>query len=242
MASSVYADGYTVFIDGVRISKILDDGIPIPEVEDEEVDDTNQDSGNWEESISGRKKGGTVTLKCTYDSDNQGQIDLENAWAENPKENHVFTVILPRNIRTWTYDGWVKTFKTPIIDKKLGIEATIRVTGNVELSTTASALTTPFFAVKDATSGTAISSIVPAPSAVEGVRVVYCPAATTGVKIVPTSTTGTITVNGGTVASGAESATITLGGQGSITEAIIKVSETGKSTTVYRLLLARAST
>lgn len=236
MASATFAKGYYVYIDDVRINKILEDGIPQPEVSDEEIDATTMDSGDWEETIAGRKTGGTVTLRCLYDGDSQGQEDLEDAWAENPKQNHTFKVVLPNNITTMTYEGWVKSFKNPVIDKKVGIEAVIRVTGQVTRSTTDAALTTPYMVISGL--GTVM---VPVAGAAGGTRVVNIGTDITEVTLTPTSAAGTITVNGVAVTSGAASAAVTLGAKGSITEAIVKVSETGKTTTVYRYLLCRAS-
>jgi hypothetical protein len=240
MATAKFAKGYEFFIDGVKVHKMLDDGIPNPKVEDEEVDATTQDSGDWEESIAGRKTGGTVTFRCLYDEDSQGQVDLENAWAEDPKTNHEFKVKLPFGTYV-TYRGWVKSFENPVIDKKIGIEAVIRVTGSVVRSETHAALTTPYFAVKDSTTNTAITGIVPAPGAEEGEYVVPVPAGTDDIDITPTSTSGTIEVNGVAVTSGADSTAITLGAAGTITRATIKVREAGKVLSIYRLILARAA-
>jgi hypothetical protein len=97
-------------------------------------------------------------------------------------------------------------------------------------------LTTPFFVVSGA--GTVI---VPAASGTGGTYVVNIGSAIETVTITPTSTSGTITVNGTAVTSGQASASITLGAAGTITEAIVKVTETGKTPVFYRLLLTRAA-
>lgn len=238
MANAVFAKNIYCYIDGYKINKMLADGIPEPEVADEEIDGTTMDSGDWEESIAGRKSGGTVTLKCLYDPDNQGATDgqgaLENAWAEEPKANHTFTIVKP-NMKTVSFEGWVKTFQNPVIDKKIGIQATIRVTGAVTRSLTAAALTTPFFAVSGA--GTVI---LPTPSATGGNYIVNVANAIESVTVTPTSTSGTITVDGVSVATGVASAAKTLTA-GAIKECVIKVTETGKLPVFYRLLLARAA-
>lgn len=239
MSNAVFAKNVYVYIDGYKINKVLEDGIPEPEVSDEEIDATTMDSGDWEESISGRKTGGTVTLRCLHDPDNQaatnGQGALENAWAEDPKLNHTFTIV-KANMKTISFDGWVKTFQNPIIDKKIGIVATIRVTGSVTRSLTDAGLTNPFFVVSGA--GTVV---VPVASATGGTYVVNIGTLIESVTITPTSSSGTITVNGTAVTSGAASAAITLGDAGTVTEAVIKVTETAKLPTFYRLLLTRAA-
>lgn len=244
MANAVFAKNVYVYIDGYKINKVLADGIPEPEVSDEEIDATTMDSGDWEETIAGRKTGGTVTVRCLHDPDNQaatdGQGALENAWAEDPKANHTFTIV-KANMKTISFEGWVKTFQNPIIDKKIGIAATIKVTGAVTRSLTAAALTTPYFSVKNATTEAAITTIVPAPAADGGTYVVNIPTDCTGIKITPTSTSGTITVDGTTVATGVASASITLGDAQSITESVIKVTETAKLPVFYRLILTRAA-
>jgi hypothetical protein len=245
MANAVFAKNVYVYIDGYKINKILADGIPEPEVSDEEIDATTMDSGDWEETIAGRKTGGTVTIRCLHDPDNQGATDgqgaLENAWAENPKQNHTFTIV-KANMKTISFEGWVKTFQNPIIDKKIGIAATIRVTGSVTRALTAAALTTPYFSVKNAVTDAAITDIIPAPAATGGTYVVSVPAATGSVKITPTSTSGTITVDGTAVATGVASGAITLGDADTVTEVVVKVTETAKLPVFYRLLFARAAT
>lgn len=239
MSNAVFAKNVYVYIDGYKINKVLADGIPEPEVSDEEIDATTMDSGDWEETISGRKSGGTVTLKCLYDPDNQGATDgqgaLENAWAEEPKANHTFTIVKP-NMKTISFEGWVKTFQNPIIDKKIGIQVTIKVTGSVTRSLTAAGLTTPFFAVSGA--GT---TITPAPSATGGTYVVNIANSITSVTVTPTSTTGTITVDGVAVATGVASAAKERSAAGTVKECVIKVTETGKLPVFYRLLLTFAA-
>jgi hypothetical protein len=244
MSNAVFAKNVYVYIDGYKINKILADGIPEPEVSDEEIDATTMDSGDWDETISGRKTGGTVTVRCLHDPDNQavtdGQGALENAWAEDPKLNHTFTIV-KANMKTISFDGWVKTFQNPIIDKKIGIVATIKVSGAVTRSLTAAGLTTPFFSVKNGVSDAAITTIIPAPAATGGTYVVSVAAATVSVKITPTSTAGTITVNGTAVSTGVASAAITLGAVDTVTEIVVKVTETAKLPIFYRLLVAKAA-
>jgi len=234
MATPTFAKGYVVKIDGVPIAKITDDGIPIPKVKTDKIPSTNQDSGDFNESIPGRKDGGTVSLKAMFDQDDAGQEDLIDAWGAG--STHTFTVSLPGGMATWSYDGWVSDLGTPVGNKLVMLEATIEVTGEAVYSTTDAALTTPFFTVSGA--GTVI---VPAASAEGGTHVVNIATDVTSVTVTPTSTSGSITVDGTAVTSGAASGAITLGAAGSLTTSLIKVTEAGKAATIYRLILTRAA-
>lgn len=235
MATPTFAKGYVVTIDGVSIAKITNDGIPIPKVKTEKIPTVNQDTGDFNTSIPGRKEGGTVTLKAMFDQDDTGQGDLIDAWAAGT--TCTFTVTLPGGLATWTYDGWISDLGTPAGSNLVMLEATIEVTGEATYSTTDATLTTPFFVVSGA--GTVI---VPAASGTGGSYVVNIATGVTSVTITPTSSSGTITVDGSTVTSGAASSAITLGAAGSITTSVIKVTEANKAATIYTLLLTRAAT
>jgi hypothetical protein len=101
MATATFAKGYVVKIDGTSIAKVLDDGVPIPKITTGEADSTTQDSGDWEETVAGRKKGGNCTLKCLWDGDDAGQAAVITAWGA--ASTHTITVDLPNSGGRWSY-------------------------------------------------------------------------------------------------------------------------------------------
>jgi hypothetical protein len=230
MATATFAKGYSVKIDAVSIAKVLDDGIPIPKVTTGEADATTQDSGDWEETVAGRKKGGNVTLKCLWDGTDTGQANVISAWSA--ADTHTFTVDLPNSGGRWTYTGWVSDLGTPVSGKLVGLEATIKVTGTATFSKTYSALT-----------GLTVTGQTLSPSFSATLYEYNCNVVTgtTEVVAVPVQAAAgtTITVNGTTVASGGNG-TVTLGLAGTMTTIKVIVTETSKAPRVYIIRVARA--
>jgi hypothetical protein len=232
MATATFAKGYTVKIDNVSIAKVLDDGLPIPKVTTGEADATTQDSGDWEETVAGRKKGGNCTLKCLWDGDDTGQANVITAWGA--ATTHTFEVDLPNNGGYWSYTGWISDLGTPVSGKLVGLEATIKVTGTATFSKTKSALT-----------GLTVTGQTLSPTFSATLYEYNCnvAAGTTSVVAVPIQAAAgaTITVAGSTVASGGNG-TITLGGNGTVTTAKVIVTESSKTPTVYLIRVAKATT
>jgi len=110
----------------------------------------------------------------------------------------------------------------------------VKITGQPTFSSTLSVLTTPFFSAANST------SVFPAASGTEGTYVINFANGTSSTKITPTASAGVIQVDGVTVTSGAESASIALTA-GAIVESTVTVQETGKAPGVYKLLLCRAA-
>jgi hypothetical protein len=213
MASTVTkAYGYTFSIDGVTAGQLLDGGIPIPEPVADEIDDTNQDSGNYYELVLGRIKGGSVTAQFYYNENDTGQAAFLTAYANDPTAAatayHTFVLTLPGNKGYWTYSGWVKKASHPISGKLVTLKVEITLTGSAVFAKNQVKLTTPFFSLTDQSSGAiASTAIVPVPAAAPGTFFVYVANTVTGVKVTPTCATANavITVNGTTVATGVAS-------------------------------------
>ena len=74
------ARGIKVKIGNTYIGEICTDGVPIPQVEVDDIEVTNQDSGDWKEYLAGRKDGGECELKCNAVDSDAGQIALKNAY------------------------------------------------------------------------------------------------------------------------------------------------------------------
>ena len=232
------AKNISVTINGTKIGEIADEGIPLPISLTEDIEVTNQDSGNFKEYKQGRRDGGECDITGNYVSSDPGQQALAAAAAAGTVDTYV--VSLP-NGSYWSFQALNKSFATPVKNKMIMFECKVKVTGAPVLAATKAALTGAFFTVA-ATGGTGAITYTPAQAATEGTYVVNVATGVTKVAITPISATGTITVNDVSVATGVASGDITLGGAGTVTTAYIKVSETAKATAIYTLLIARAAT
>jgi hypothetical protein len=241
MAATIYAKNFTFTFDGIPVGKMMLDSVPDPSPEAEKVDDTTNDSGDYYEYFLGRIDSGDVTMRCLFDPDNAGQQAMIQAYADDVQAGalpHTCVLTLPGGVGSKSFQAYVATATTPLIDKKVGLEFKLIITGGTTWSSTATELTTPFFTVSGA--GTVIN---PVASATPGTYVCNIAAGVSSVTITPTCATSgaTIKVNGTTVASGAASSAITLGEAGTITNATIIVSKTGQAPGIYKLILSRAA-
>ena len=230
-SSATVARGVTVKINGVAIAEILDEGIPKPQTTTEDIEVTNQDSGDWKEYKAGRKDGGETEIKGHAVPSDQGQIDLAAAAAAG--STCLFRTDFPSGAYSSFY-GTVKTFDTYAEGQILVFSSKVKISGAPTFSTSLSALTTPFFSAANST------SVFPTAAGTEGTYVINFANGTSSTKITPTATAGVIQVDGVTVASGAESASIALTA-GAIVESTVTIQETGKAPGVYKLLLCRAA-
>lgn len=213
------------------IGEITSDGVPIPQTEVDDIEVTNQDSGDWKEYKAGRKDGGECEIKANAIDGDLGQIDLSNAAKDGLTA--LFTVTFPSG-SVLTFYGTVKTFDHVVEDEILRISSKIKVSGAPTFSATKSALTA--LAATGETLVPAISPFVPTTY----VYTTTIAAADTEIVIVPTKADAAITVNGTTVASGGNG-TVTIGAAGTdiIKEIPIVVKETGKAATVYTVIVTR---
>ena len=232
MSAATVAKNIIVAINGTKIAEIDDAGIPLPIALTEDIEVTNQDSGNFKEYKQGRRDGGECDITGNYVPSDPGQIALYNA--ANLGTIDTYNVYLPSG-SYWTFTALSKSFATEIKNKMVMFTAKVKVTGQPTISQTKAALTTPFFAVATST------GILPAASATDGTYVVSVATGTASVTVTPTdvNTGAVITVNGTQVATGAASGAITLGGSGTVTPIIVMVSEPTKATVMYNLLVQR---
>jgi hypothetical protein len=228
-SQATVARGIVVKIGNDIIGEITDDGVPIPSTDVDDIEVTNQDSGDWKEYKAGRKDGGECEIKANAVDGDAGQISLAAAAAAG--STVLFTVAFPSG-STLTFYGTVKTYDHVVEDQILRISSKIKVSGAPTFSTTASALTgmtitaqtmTPTFA---ADKFKYISSVV---------------TATTSVVVVPVQAAvgAVITVNGTVVASGGNG-TVTLGSAGTIKEIDVVVKEVSKAASIYHITVYRA--
>lgn len=221
------ARGVTVTIDGVAITEITDDGIPQPQTSTDDIEVTNQNSGDWKEYKSGRKDGGECELKANAVDGDPGQAALAAAAAAGSTCQFITTFT---SGSSQSFYGVVKSYDHVVENQILMISCKIKVSGAPVFSTTQSELDNltvtgctvyPTFAGKTAT-------------------YICTDASGNTAIVVPTCSGATITVNGTTVASGGNGS-VTLGAIGSLTEASIVVNETSKAARVYFIHIYRAA-
>lgn len=236
------AKNIVVKIDGVAIGEIADEGIPLPIATTEDIEVTNQDSGDFKEYKQGRRDGGEIEIIGNYVSGDAGQIAL--AAAADAGSINVYRVELP-NGAVWTFSGVSKTFSTPVKNKMIMYDAKVKVTGKPILSVSSkAALTTPFFAVALAASGggTGAITISPAASATEGSYIVNCATGVLKVKVTPTcASTGAVMYVDSTLITAEVTGVEYELAVSTPKEVLIKVSEPAKATAFYRLFITRAA-
>lgn len=228
-SQATVARGITVQIGSEYIAEIVDDGVPIPQTEVDDIEVTNQDSGDWKEYKAGRKDGGECEIKANAVDGDAGQQALATAAAAG--STVLFTVTFPSG-SVLTFYGTVKTFDHVVEDQILRISSKIKVSGAPTFSTTKSALT-----------GMTITgqSISPTFGAAKYKYISSVVTGTTEVVVVPVQAASgaSITVNGVTTASGGNG-TVALGSAGSITEIEVVVKEVNKAATIYKITVYRA--
>jgi predicted secreted protein len=204
------------------------------------IDVTNNDSTDgWREFIAGLKNGGTLPIAGNFiPGDTDGQIALETDMAAGTIRE---IVIAKSGGFTFTANAICTSFKIDDMvqgtSTALTFAAEFQITGKPTFAvTTSTGLTTPFFSMSES----AVIMPNPANATYEYVATVLTDI--TSVTVTPTAASGTITVNGNTVATGEASSAITLGSAGSVTTATIVVTETSKAPKTYVIYIARAAT
>lgn len=229
-SQATIARGIVVKIGNTVITEIVDDGVPIPETETDDIEVTNQDSGDWKEYKPGRKDGGECELKANAVDGDAGQIALAAAAAAG--STVLFTVTFPSG-SVLTFYGTVKTFDHVVEDQILRISSKIKVSGEPTFSSTMSALTGL---------ATSTGSLFPGFAADKYKYVVDVVTGTTSLNVTPTQAAegAAITVNGTTVTSGSAQS-VTLGAAGTLTDITVVVKEVSKAAAIYTLTIKRAS-
>lgn len=225
------ARGVIVTIDGVEITEITDDGIPQPQTSTDDIEVTNQNSGDWKEYKAGRKDGGECELKANAVDSDPGQVALAAAAAAGSTCLFVTTFT---GGSSQSFYGVVKTYDHIVENQILMISCKIKVSGAPTFSTTKSALT-----------NLTVTGETLVPSTFSGTAYTYTTtiaAADTEAVIVPTqgASGATITVDGTAVASGGNG-TITIGDAGTdvIKDVKVVVKELTKAAAVYTVIITR---
>lgn len=229
-SQATVARGIVVKIGNDVITEITDDGVPIPQTEVDDIEVTNQDSGDWKEYKAGRKDGGECEIKANAVDGDVGQAALATAAAAG--STVLFTVTFPSG-SVLTFYGTVKTYDHIVEDQILRISSKIKVSGAPTFSTTKSALTALSI------TGETLSPVFGATT-----YKYICSVATGDTEsiVVPTQAAAgtTFTVNGTSTTSGS-GVTITLGAAGTLTEVDVVVKETSKAATIYHITIFRAA-
>jgi len=228
-SQATVARGVTVTIDGTTIGEIDDDGIPIPQTTTDDLEVTNQDSGDWKEYLAGRKDGGECEIKGNAVDGDAGQVALAAAAAAGS------TCLFVTTFSSGSYQsfyGTVKTFDHTVENQILKFSSKVKVSGAPTYSTTLSALT-----------GLTITGETRFPTFGGTVTRYTCTVATgdTTATVVPTCAAATaITLDGTSVTSG-EGGSVTLGAVDTITEVEVAVKEASKAARVYFIDIYRPS-
>jgi len=206
----------------------------------DEIDISNNDSADaTEEMVPGIIRVGTVDVEGNLvPSDNLGQIttltDLQG------RTERAMAVILPAGKGMMTFNGTAVAFKPTLpYDGKAGVAISFKAEGKSTLVTTpATGLTTPFFALRDNGS----NAVTPSPAAAGAVYNYHATldAADTHIAIQPTAAAGTIYVNGVLTGTGAWTGNIAVAA-GATKLLIVEARETNKASKIYRIYVARPS-
>jgi predicted secreted protein len=237
MTNANAAYGTTITRDGNAIAELT--SIGGVEISMDAIDVTSHDStAAYREFVGGLLDAGEVALAGNfYPGDTNGQAALLTDMETRATQDFVIT--LPSAMATtWTFSALVTKFKAGEAphDDKVPFEATLKISGQPTLSITASTgLTSPYFVISES------AVITPDPAGDTYTYVATVLTDVGSVTVTPTATSGTITVDGNTVATNEESSAITLGAAGSVTEITIVVTETNKTPKTYTVYLSRAA-
>lgn len=211
-----------------------------PSWKGETIDVTNHDSaGRMAEFIGGLRSSDDVKITGNLVLADPGQVLLRADQADGLV--HAYTVVFPTSWgATFSFSAVVLDFTVGTFSVKgdaVSFSVTMKVSGAVTLSTTASAgLTTPFFVFNPAGVNVPVADDAP------GTYINNQLDEATSVTVTPTAdNAGVIEVDGKVVLTDTPSGVILLGDKGSVTTVVITVKETGKSPLTYTILVARAS-
>lgn len=171
--------------------------------------------------------------------DDEGQMALKADMESRTPRTAIIHAPTALSTFTWEFTAYCIGFETGDMTPEgwITFKATLGIVGQPDEGVEATTgLTDPWFEMSDD------AIIVPDPAGDVYEYVATVLFGVTSVTITPTASGGqTITVNGNTVISGEKSSAIALGAPGSVTDAVIKVSYTGKSSKTYTIHIARAA-
>jgi predicted secreted protein len=233
--------GLTLSWDGEELMEIT--SLSGPNSKIDTIDKTHYGSAdNYREFMATFIDAGEVSLEGNFISgDTDGQIAMIADFQARSKKEAIIT--LPAaSATTWTFDAIITslTFSQPL-DGKLGISATLKISGAATLGTTASTGMSACTGVEENGGG----AITLAPAFAIG-KFYYTTSVNTAsgyIKLTPTAASHTITVISlgvkTTVATTEQSGEIAIGAADSCTLVTVQVYEAGKTVKVYRIYVYR---
>ena len=235
--SAIMAQGVVLEREGVAIAEITK--ISPQSNKQDTVDVTTLSSvGNYREFIAGWKDAGELQIEGNFVAgDIAGQQAVFADFEAGIVSGYVLT--FPTAITaTLTFSALVTEFGIGgfAVGDKVPFNATLKISGASSLAVgTSDGLTTPFFEISES------AVISPAPATAKYDYIATVLTAISSVTVTPTAATGVLTVQGGTVVSGAASTAIALGAAGTITDIVITQKDTKKVAKTYRIKLFRAA-
>lgn len=208
-----------------------------PSLSADSIEVTSHDSEDgYREFIQGLKDAGEVTMDLNFVPTNATQASLLSIYESGEVTN--FQMVFPDTTNTtWGFAGFVTGFEVGMpTDTQLTASSTIKITGKPTLENliASTGLTTPFFVLSEGD-----ATVLPAKATATTFYTANVINATTSLTVTPTAAAGVIKVNGNTVASGDASGAIDLAvGPNQI---VVSVTETGKLTKEYEIIVTRAS-
>lgn len=237
--------GTTVSVNGTEINGLDTDLIPVPESELNTKDVSTLKSGWVTRNKPGKLDPGTVDLTGFKISGDQGQQILKSAF--DARSLVTVTVNISPAGEIYTYDAYVTKFTPESDDDSLKFSATLQAYSEVDLATTFADITS--LAASGAGAALFPSLVTTAFPATANAVII---SEATGITscaltvIAATATSIRYSLDGGNtwvdMTTGVASGSITLGGVGTVKEALLKVAETGKATRFVKIYITKAAT
>lgn len=200
---------------------------------------SHQSTSGYEESLPGIIRTGSIAIEGNfYPGDTNGQIGLKSDLDAGTLQSFVFS--LPSSTgTTLTFSAYVEEYTVgeSDINGKIPFSASLKISGVPTLGITLSNAVTA-----NTLSGS--GTLIPAWASATYTYVYEVLTGVSSITLTPTFSAGTCTITCGTqvqtVASGAASSAITLGGATTVTTITVNIKETGKAARNYVINVARA--
>ena len=214
-----------------------------PSLSADTIDATSHDSlviaSGYREFIQGLRNGGEISIEGNFIPANPGQVALKTDFDDGSLV--AYTITFPAVMATtWTFSAIVTALETSSpFDDKASFTATLKVSGKPSLNVTASA----GMSALTGNSYPTEAALVFVPTFAIGTFFYTCDVVSTKtyVRLSPTATGHTITINGSIVTTETESGDITLGDEGTNTKITIIVWQAGKAKKTYIVWVTRAA-
>jgi len=132
MGKGIAALGTKLFKGTTPIAELTN--ISGPRLSVDQLEITTHDSeGGYREYVPTLRVGGEVSIEGNFFPVDEGQFALYEAF--NDGTSDTYTIQLPKNLGSWTFDANVSAFEMGApVEGKLTFSATLRITGPSELT------------------------------------------------------------------------------------------------------------